>query len=77
MCALAFRVGDARGAVERALHYKAQTFRGRVGPNELVIPAIRGLDGSLIYLVDRAARPARSTTWISSPEPASAMPHAG
>ena len=54
VCALAFRVEDARSAVERALHYKAQTFRGRVGPNELVIPAIRGLDGSLIYLVDRA-----------------------
>jgi len=53
-CALAFRVGDARSATERALRYKAQTFRGRVGPNELVIPAIRGLEGSLIYLVDRA-----------------------
>ena len=53
VCALAFRVGDARATVERALHYKAQTFRGRVGPNELMIPAIRGLDGSLIYLVDR------------------------
>src|SRR6185436_7231368 len=52
-CALAFRVGDARSAVERALRYKAQTFRGKVGPNELVIPAIRGLEGSLIYLVDR------------------------
>jgi 4-hydroxyphenylpyruvate dioxygenase len=53
VCALAFGVGNARGAVERALRYKAQTFRGRVGPNELVIPAIRGLEGSLIYLVDR------------------------
>src|SRR6185295_15808789 len=53
VCALAFRVDDAGGAGERALRYKAQTFRGRVGPNELVIPAIRGLDGSLIYLVDR------------------------
>src|SRR5207253_5809525 len=53
VCALAFRVDDARRTLERALHYKAQTFRGRVGPNELVIPAIRGLDGSLIYLVDR------------------------
>src|SRR5581483_2695969 len=50
---LAFRVDDARGAVERALRYKAQTFRGRIGPNELVIPAIRGLEASLIYLVDR------------------------
>ena len=52
-CALAFRVGDARSTIERALRYKAQTFRGKVGPNELVIPAIRGLEGSLIYLVDR------------------------
>jgi 4-hydroxyphenylpyruvate dioxygenase len=56
VCALAFRVGDARGAVERALRYKAQTFRGKVGPNELVIPAIRGLEGSLIYLVDRGGK---------------------
>ena len=55
VCALAFRVGDARNAVERALRYKTQTFRGRVGPNELVIPAIRGLEGSLIYLVDHPA----------------------
>jgi 4-hydroxyphenylpyruvate dioxygenase len=54
-CALAFRVSDARSATERALRYKAQTFRGKVGPNELVIPAIRGLEGSLIYLVDRPA----------------------
>jgi 4-hydroxyphenylpyruvate dioxygenase len=53
VCALAFRVDDARNAIERALRYKAQTFRGKVGPNELVIPAIRGLEGSLIYLVDR------------------------
>jgi 4-hydroxyphenylpyruvate dioxygenase len=53
VCALAFRVGDARSAIERALRYKAQTFRGKVGPNELVIPAVRGLEGSLLYLVDR------------------------
>ncbi|HVX92230.1 MAG TPA: TIM barrel protein [Xanthobacteraceae bacterium] len=53
VCALAFRVDDAQRATERALRYKAQTFRGRVGPNELVIPAIRGLEGSLVYLVER------------------------
>jgi 4-hydroxyphenylpyruvate dioxygenase len=56
-CALAFRVGDARNTTERALRYKAQTFRGKVGPNELVIPAIRGLEGSLIYLVDWSGAP--------------------
>jgi 4-hydroxyphenylpyruvate dioxygenase len=53
VCALAFRVDDAQHAVERALRYRAQIFRGKVGPNELVIPAIRGLEGSLVYLVDR------------------------
>lgn len=53
VCALAFRVDDAQRAVERAMRYRAQIFRGRVGPNELVIPAVRGLEGSLIYLVDR------------------------
>jgi 4-hydroxyphenylpyruvate dioxygenase len=53
VCALAFRVDDAQRAVERAMRYRAQIFRGRVGPNELVIPAIRGLEGSLVYLVDR------------------------
>ena len=31
VCALAFRVGDARGAIERALRYKAQTFAARSG----------------------------------------------
>jgi 4-hydroxyphenylpyruvate dioxygenase len=54
VCALAFRTNNVGETVERAVRYRAQTFRGRVGPNELVIPAIRGLDGSLIYLVDRA-----------------------
>ena len=53
VCALAFRVDDAQRMVERALRYKAQIFRGKVGPNELVIPAVRGLEGSLIYLVER------------------------
>jgi 4-hydroxyphenylpyruvate dioxygenase len=53
VCALAFRVDDAQRTVERALRYRAQIFRGKVGPNELVIPAIRGLEGSLVYLVER------------------------
>jgi 4-hydroxyphenylpyruvate dioxygenase len=53
VCALAFRVDDAQRSVERALRYRAQIFRGKVGPNELVIPAIRAHEGSLIYLVDR------------------------
>ncbi len=75
VCALAFRVDDARNALERALRYKAQTFRGKVGPNELVIPAIRGLEGSLIYLVDRAAGAFYDVDFV--PEPAGAAAACG
>jgi 4-hydroxyphenylpyruvate dioxygenase len=53
ICAFAIRVRDAAAAFERALALGAEPFRGRVGPMELNIPAIRGIGGSLIYLVDR------------------------
>ncbi len=54
VCAIAFRVEDAARAFERAVDLGAEPYRGRVGPMELNIPAIRGIGGSLIYLVDRA-----------------------
>src|SRR5215475_2092872 len=52
-CAMAFRVRDAALAYERALALGARPFHGRIGPMELNIPAIHGIGGSLIYLVDR------------------------
>jgi 4-hydroxyphenylpyruvate dioxygenase len=52
-CAIAFRVADAAAAFERAVSLGARPFHGRVGPMELNIPAIEGIGGSLIYLVDR------------------------
>ncbi len=52
--AMAFRVEDARQALERAKKLGATVFSsGKVGPMELNIPAIEGIGGSLIYLVDR------------------------
>jgi len=56
-CAMAFRVADAAGAFERAVDLGAEPFAGRIGPMELNIPAIKGIGGSLIYLVDRFAAP--------------------
>ena len=56
-CAMAFRVADAGQAFERAVGLGAAPFEGRVGPMELNIPAIEGIGGSLIYLVDRLASP--------------------
>jgi 4-hydroxyphenylpyruvate dioxygenase len=53
ICAMAFRVKDARAAYERALKLGASPFPGRPGPMELNIPAIEGIGGSAIYLVDR------------------------
>ncbi|MBK7975374.1 MAG: 4-hydroxyphenylpyruvate dioxygenase [Deltaproteobacteria bacterium] len=53
ICAIAFRVRDAARAFERAVALGAKPVRGRVGPMELNLPAIRGIGGSLIYLIDR------------------------
>ncbi len=51
--AMAFRVQDSRLAMERARALGAEVVENRVGPMELNIPAIRGIGGSLLYLVDR------------------------
>ncbi len=53
VCAIAFRVKDAAYAYQRAISLGAKPVHGKVGPMELNIPAIEGIGGSLIYLVDR------------------------
>src|SRR5262245_48058875 len=53
VCAMAFRVRDAAQAFKRAVELGARPFEGRVGPMELNIPAIEGIGGSVLYLVDR------------------------
>jgi len=53
ICAIAFRVQDAKAAYERALSLGAWGFAGQAGPGELNIPAIKGIGDSVIYLVDR------------------------
>ncbi|HVN42651.1 MAG TPA: 4-hydroxyphenylpyruvate dioxygenase [Steroidobacteraceae bacterium] len=52
-CAMAFRVRDAAAAFRRAVALGARPVNNPVGPMELNIPAIEGIGGSLIYLVDR------------------------
>jgi len=52
-CAMAFRVKDAAAAFKRCIDLGAKPVQTRVGPMELQIPAIEGIGGSLIYLVDR------------------------
>ncbi|MBN8493096.1 MAG: 4-hydroxyphenylpyruvate dioxygenase [Burkholderiales bacterium] len=53
VCAMAFRVQDAKLAYERALSLGAWGFDNKTGPMELNIPAIKGIGDSLIYFVDR------------------------
>jgi 4-hydroxyphenylpyruvate dioxygenase len=56
-CAMAFRVKDAALALRTAVAAGAKEVKGTVGPMELNIPAIEGIGGSLIYLVDRHTGP--------------------
>ena len=53
ICAVAFRVKDAARAYDRALALGARGMESCPGPMELNIPAIEGIGGSRIYLVDR------------------------
>ena len=52
-CAMAFRVKDAGAAYRELVARGARPFPNTVGPMELNIPAIEGIGGSVIYLVDR------------------------
>ncbi len=51
--AMAFRVRDAAKAFKMAVERGAKPVTGPVGPMELNIPAIEGIGGTNLYLVDR------------------------
>jgi 4-hydroxyphenylpyruvate dioxygenase len=53
ICAIAFRVEDAKLAYERAISLGAWGYAGHAGPGELNIPAIKGIGDSIIYFIDR------------------------
>jgi 4-hydroxyphenylpyruvate dioxygenase len=50
--AIGLKVDDAGATVERARALGADPFEQPVGPGELMIPAIRGVGGGLVYLID-------------------------
>lgn len=74
LCATAIRVENAAAALERAVAYKAQPYRGLVGPNERELSAVRAPDGSLLYLVDQDSqgRTLYETDFNLKPMPAAA-----
>ncbi len=54
-CGMAFRVKDAAKAYAEALERGAEPVESKTGVMELRIPAIKGIGGAFIYLVDRYA----------------------
>ena len=52
-CGMAFRVRDAQHAYTRAIALGAQPVEVPCGPMELKLPAIRGIGGAILYLIDR------------------------
>jgi len=53
VCGMAFRVQDAQQAYKRALALGAQPVEIATGPMELRLPAIKGIGGAPLYLIDR------------------------
>ena len=72
VCAIALDVGDAGAATARAEALLAKPFAQQTGPDELAIPAIRGVGGSLLYFIDRPSGLAR--LWEIDFQPAAAAP---
>lgn len=52
-CGMAFRVRDSHKAYQRALELGAQPIEIPTGPMELRLPAIKGIGGAPLYLIDR------------------------
>ncbi len=52
-CGMAFRVKNAHKAYARALDQGAQPIEIPTGPMELRLPAIKGIGGATVYLIDR------------------------
>ncbi len=52
-CGMAFRVRDTAKAFNHLIESGAEPVQVETGPMELHIPAIRGIGGAILYLVDR------------------------
>ena len=56
-CGMAFRVKDSHAAYEALLALGAQPVDVPTGPMELKLPAIKGIGGAPLYLIDRYREP--------------------
>ena len=52
-CGMAFRVKNAKQAYQGVIDRGAEPIQVSAGPMELNLPAIKGIGGSILYLIDR------------------------
>jgi len=51
VCALALRVDSIDKALDRAAALECPSHLGRIGPGEATVPAVAGVEGSLVYFI--------------------------
>jgi 4-hydroxyphenylpyruvate dioxygenase len=51
ICAIALSVDSVDAALERAGALECQSYIGEIGPSEATVPAVAGVEGSLIYFI--------------------------
>ena len=56
VCALGLRVDDVAAALDRAEHLEIPRFTQAVGPEEMQIPSVKGVGGSLIYFIEEGTQ---------------------
>ncbi len=59
VCALALRLDKPQQAIDRANALGAPTYYGRIGPGEALIPAVAGVENSLLYFM----KDGEDSTW--------------
>jgi 4-hydroxyphenylpyruvate dioxygenase len=69
VCALTLQVDSAARAMERARALECPPHVGRIGPGEALIPAVGGVEGSLIYFVDAGNADWRGDFVVERPTP--------
>ena len=74
VCALALRLDDPARAIERANALGAPTYFGRVGPGEASIPAVAGVENSLLYFMKESERSSWDQDFLFLDAPAHAGP---
>lgn len=56
VCAIGLRVSDPAAALDRAGALGIQKFDQAVGPDEIQMPSVRGVGGSLVYFIKQGAQ---------------------